>query len=275
MKRTRPRIDWRCRARSFFRLGFYSIWTIVFLPLQLVANRIHKGIAGRSLLIYWRVSCRIIGLSVERIGEVSRCRPTLFVSNHSSYLDIMVLGAVIPGSFVAKKEVADWPIFGPMSKVQRTVYVARRPREVAGERDVMVDRLCARDNLILFPEGTSNDGVRVLRFRTSFLSVAEQPVNGSPLTVQPVSVAYTRFNGMPMGRHIRPFYAWYGDMEMAKHLLRVAGLGRATVVVQFFPPVTIAAFSSRKALSDHCRELISGGVSAAVRGHSLDAAAGA
>ena len=260
-------------AKSLFRPGVYGCWTLIFIPLQLVANTIHRGLAGHTLLVYWRVSCRIIGFSVQHVGEISRLRPTLFVSNHSSYLDIMVLGAVIPGCFVAKKEVADWPVFGPMSKLQRTVYVARRSRDVADERDILIGRLKSRDNLILLPEGTSNDGVRVLRFRSSFLSVAEQPVNGSPLTVQPVGVAYTRLNGLPMERRMRPFFAWYGNMEMAAHLLRVAGLGRATVVVQFFPPVTIAAFSSRKQLSEHCRKVIASGVSTALHGRPTDATA--
>lgn len=262
-------------VKSLFRLGVYGCWTLLFIPIQLLANTIHRGISGRTLLVYWRVSCRIIGFSIQRVGEISRLRPTLFVSNHSSYLDIMVLGAVIPGCFVAKKEVADWPVFGPMSKLQRTVYVARRSRDVADERDVLIGRLESGDNLVLFPEGTSNDGVRVLRFRSSFLSVAEKPVNGSPLTVQPVGVAYTHLNGLPLERRMRPFLAWYGNMEMAAHLLRVAGLGRTTVVVQFFPPVTIATFESRKALSEYCRKVIASGVSTVMQGRPADTDAGA
>ena len=271
MSNPKPRRVTKFTAKSLFRLGVYGCWTLLFIPLQLAANALHRDFAGRALLIYWRVSCRIIGISVQCVGEASRHRPTLFVSNHSSYLDILVLGAVIPGCFVAKKEVANWPVFGPMSKLQRTVYVARRSRDVASERDVLIDRLSARDNLILFPEGTSNDGIRVLRFRSSFLSVAERPVNGTPLTVQPVGVAYTRFNGLPMERRMRPYFAWYGDMEMSDHLLTVAGLGRATVEVRFHPPVTISAFASRKALSEHCREVISSGVSAALRGRPPEA----
>ena len=98
----------------------------------------------------------------------------------------------------------------------------------------MTARLEAGDNLILFPEGTSNDGNRVLPFKSAFFGIAENPGQGQAAgTVQPVSIAYTRLNGIPMGRPYRPFYAWYGDMELASHLWNVAGLGNATIAIQF------------------------------------------
>ena len=85
-------------------------------------------------------------------------RPTLFVANHCSYSDVMVLGSVIVGSFVAKAEVARWPIFGLLAKLQNTVFVERTGIRARAQRDGMIQRLAAGDNLILFPEGTSDDG---------------------------------------------------------------------------------------------------------------------
>ena len=88
-------------------------------------------------------------------------------------------------------------------------------------------RLAAGDNLILFPEGTSSDGSRVLPFRSAFFSVVETATApGAPL-IQPVSVVYDRLGGLPMGRASRPVFAWYGDMELGSHFWRLAQLPRA------------------------------------------------
>ncbi len=139
----------------------------------------------------------------------------------------------------------------------------------------MVDRLEAGDNLFLFPEGTSNDGNGVLPFKSALFAVAALKPRGAPLTVQPVSITYTALDGMPMGRALRPFYAWYGDMELPSHLWQALGLGRATVVVQFHDPVTLEDFASRKAMADHCYRKISEGVASALAGrpqrHALPA----
>jgi 1-acyl-sn-glycerol-3-phosphate acyltransferase len=206
---------------------------------------------------------------VVRRGKPKQDGPVLFVSNHCSYLDITVLGSLVPASFVAKADVARWPLFGTLAKLQRSVFVDRQSFRAVKHRDEMSERLEAGDNLILFPEGTSNDGNRVLPFKSSLLSVAELEPGGRPLTVQPVSIAYTMLDGLPMGRYLRPFFAWYGDMDMASHLWQWAGLGRLTVVVRFHEPVTLARFGSRKVLSEYCHAVISRGLSEALAGRRL------
>ena len=82
--------------------------------------------------------------------------------------------------------------------------------------------------------------------------------------MQPVSIAYTKLDGLPLGRYLRPFFAWYGDMELLSHFWRALGLGPCTVVVEFHPPVTIAEFGSRKALGDYCQGVVAAGVTAAI-----------
>ena len=253
-------------ARAAPRLVLYLAWTLALLPIQIVALLLSPRLAERIPLLYHRAVCRILGLAVERLGAMSAARPTLFVCNHTSYIDIEVLGAIVPGCFVAKREVAAWPLFGLLARLQRTVFVERRARHTAAQRDVMGERLDAGDNLILFPEGTSNDGNRVLPFKSALFAVAERRVGGAALTVQPVSIAYSKLDGLPMMRHMRPYFAWYGDMELAGHLWRMLGVGAATAVVAFHPPVTLDAFGSRKALSVHCRAAIAASVSEAIHG---------
>lgn len=255
--------------RPYFRLVIYGLLIALLMPAQAaaVAFRV-RGLAERIPRFFHRVCLRVLGIRIEQRGTMSNARPTLFVSNHSSYLDITVLGALIPGCFVAKTEVARWPIFGLLAKLQRTVFVDRRRNSTHQQRDSIADRLAAGDNLILFPEGTSNDGNRTLPFRSALLSVAEPAHNGdrAPLAVQPVSVAYTLLNGMPIGHSLRPLVAWYGDMGLADHLWQFLRLGNLTVVVRFHDPATIDQFGSRKALTDYCYGTVAEGVTAALTG---------
>lgn len=250
------------------RLILYLSFTLLLLPVQAVSVALNLPLAKRLPYWYHRRCRRLLGLRVVRRGRQSREHPTLYVSNHISYLDITVLGSVIQGSFVAKSEIADWPLFGTLAKLQRSIFVERRPHRAAASRDEMTKRLEDNDDLILFPEGTSGDGNRVLPFRSALFSVAERRPHGEPLLVQPVSVAYTLLDGFPMGRYLRPFFAWYGDMDLVSHMWQGMGLGRLTVVVEFHPPVTIDEFGSRKALADHCWNEVSEGISAALVGRS-------
>ncbi len=241
-------------------------WTVCLAPLQCVLLAVRAPLSKHLPMIWHRGTCRIFGFRIEQYGTMSRAEPTLFVCNHTSYLDINALGALVPGSFVAKAEVRSWPVFGFLARLQRTVFVERRPSRTARHRDEMAARLEAGDSLILFPEGTSNDGNRVLTFKSAFFGIAEQAIGGKPLVVQPVSIAYTRLNGIPMGRPYRPFYAWYGDMDLASHIWTVASLGAATIAIQFHPPVTIEQFGSRKAMAEACHAAIADGVSRAISG---------
>ena len=243
------------------------------MPIQAVLVALRSPLA--RLLPHWyhRCSCRALGIKVEIKGVISPARPTLFVSNHVSYLDIEAFSAAVPVCFVAKSEVGTWPFFGWLARLQRTVFVSRRARGVSGERDEVSQRLEEGDNIVLFPEATSGDGARLLPFKSSFLSVAERPVRGAPVVVQPVTIAYTQLDGQPLGHEWRPFFAWYGDMELASHLWQAMGLGRVTVQIQFHEPVTIDRFGSRKALSAYCEQVIAAGLEAANTGRAVPAPA--
>jgi lyso-ornithine lipid O-acyltransferase len=236
------------------------------LPLQAVALMLGSEYRRHIPSFYHRISCRILGLEVKVLGAPSASHPILFVVNHSSYLDISVLGALIRGSFIAKSEVKDWPFFGVLAKLQRTVFVDRAARSTAGQRDTINSRLRAGDDLILFPEGTSSDGNRILPFKSALLSCAQTVIDGRHVTVQPVSIAYTRLDGMPLGRNLRPFYAWYGDMDLASHIWQALGLGTVTVEVRFHAATTIAEHGNRKALTQHCERTIAEGMAAALSG---------
>lgn len=254
------------------RLSLYLGTTLPLMGVQAVLLALRSPLAAELPRLYHRMCCRILGFRIAAKGVPCDNRPTLFVVNHVSYTDITILGALIKGSFVAKSEVARWPLFGLLAKLQRTVFIERRAYRTAAQRGAIVERLAAGDGLILFPEGTSSDGSRVLPFKSALFSAAAGGAGGRPIVVQPVSLAYVRLNGVPMGRLYRPFFAWYGDMDMASHLWTQLGLGIATVSVEFHAPVLASAFASRKALAAYCQGVVAEGVARALSGRERDGA---
>lgn len=259
-------ITFTSHCLSFLRLIAYIALTLSMIPVQALAVARGWRLAVTLPLFYHRNAAALLGFRVEIRGRRVEDGPTLFVANHASYADMEMYGSIIPGSFIGKSEVGSWPLFGLLARLQRTVFIDRRVRSAAAQRDSLTRRLEEGDNLILFPEGTSNDSLHVKPFKSALFAAAEIKVDGRPVTVQPVSVAYTRINGIPMGRDLRPFFAWYGDMELIGHLWQMVGFGTVDVVVQFYPPVTIDMFGSRKKLAEHCQRVIAEGVATANAG---------
>jgi 1-acyl-sn-glycerol-3-phosphate acyltransferase len=255
------------RVRVARRAFAVLAWTIPAMLIQatcLVLPGHAKVVFAR---LYWATFARLIGIRVRVIGTAAKRsagRPVVFVSNHSSWVDIPVIGGVLDGCFVAKGDVAAWPVIGTIARLGRSVFVSRSRASTGKERDTMRAALKAGDNLILFPEGTSSDGSRVLPFRTSFFALAEAKAGEGaaelPL-IQPVSVVYDRLGGLPVGRASRPVFAWYGDMDIASHFWRLTqhiGL-RATVLLH--TPLDPAGFEDRKALSQAVWQIVADGAS--------------
>ena len=158
------------------------------------------------------------------VGEPVRGRSVLFVSNHVSWVDIVVIGSIVPVAFVAKREVASWPLVGITAKVQRTVFVDRaRRHQAANAIGEIVQRLASGTSVVLFAEGTSSDGNRVLPFRSTLVGAVKEASAqaGSGILIQPMSIAYTGQHGIPMGRQHRPLVAWYGDLDFMPHIKRL------------------------------------------------------
>jgi 1-acyl-sn-glycerol-3-phosphate acyltransferase len=235
------------RARAVRRALLVLLWTLPAMPVQTfllaLPNRAHVAFAR----YYWVGVARLLGLSVRLIGQPANSgRPVVFISNHSSWLDVPALGGALKASFVAKSEISTWPLVSTVARLGRTVFVSRVRGHTISERDSMRGRLRAGDSLILFPEGTTSDGSRVMQFRSTFFAIAE---GEDPPLIQPVSVVYDRVAGLPARRACRPLFAWYGDMDLASHYWRLAqhrGL-RATVLLH--APLDPTRYPDRKALA--------------------------
>ncbi len=250
-----PRRPLLRRLRPIGKLLLMLPWTVLCGVLQVLLLLLPGGSKTALPRLYWRGVCAILDIRVRVVGAVAHAtangRPVVYVSNHSSWLDVLVLGAQLDASFTAKEEIARWPVIRTVARLGRTVYVRRQRNSTARERDEMRERLAAGDNLILFPEGTTSDGTRVLAFRSAFLSIAERPVtaDGKPPIVQPISLVYDRLSGLPMGRATRPYLAWYGDMDMASHYWQLAQRGGMRASVLMHAPLDPRDFVNRKALA--------------------------
>ncbi len=228
------------------------------LPSMLI-QAICLALPGRAKvafpLFFWSRFARNLGLDVRVVGDLATKdtrRPVIFVSNHSSWIDVPVVGGVLPAAFVAKGDIAGWPIVGTIARLGRSVFVSRQRGSTVRERDAMRAVLARGDSLILFPEGTSSDGSRVLPFRSSFFAITEgEPTDdpGRRPLIQPVSVVYDRLNGLPAGRSSRPVFAWYGDMDIASHFWRMTQHLDMRVTVLLHAPLDPATFPDRKSLS--------------------------
>jgi len=248
--------------------------TLIGIPYQSAALRF--GWKSRKTFpnSYHRFMARLFGIRIKTIGKPITGEGVLIVANHTSWLDIVVFSAVGRLSFVAKSEVATWPLFSTLAKLQETVFVERTRRHATGQaRDQIRDRLLAGDTLVLFPEGTSNDGNAVLPFKSALMGAVEARVDDGKggqraVRVQPVSTAYVGLHGIPMGRENRPLFAWYGDMELVPHLYEALKTGPIDVIVEFHPPMDVDHVGGRKALAVRSEAIVRRGQMRALAGLS-------
>ena len=264
-----PRLLDRLRAATLL-VGFFA-FTLPLMPVQALLLKLSPDAARTFPHWYHRQVCRLLGIRLRVEGKMATGTPVLLVANHTSWLDIGVISALAPVSFVAKKEVGSWPFVSWLARLQRTVFVDRTRRtsigDTAGE---MIDRLNAGDTLVLFAEGTSSDGNRVLPFKTSLLAAAK-PSRGtgtstSSAVVQTLAIVYTHLHGVPLGRADRPLVGWYGDMKMGAHAWALLQAGPLDVTVRLGEPMPLESFADRKELARVSEQQIRAAVVALLRG---------
>jgi 1-acyl-sn-glycerol-3-phosphate acyltransferase len=223
--------------------------------------------AGAAL--WHRTMCRLVGIEVRIKGGVEHGGPVLYAANHISWLDIIVLGGHLKNaSFIAKSEMAGWGFLGSICSLHKTIFVNRERRsEAKRQANELVSRVHEGHSLILFPEGTSTDGMKVVKFKSSLFSVAELADEASDhtLLIQPITLAFTEVNGMPIVRSKKPLVAWLGDVELFDHLRQFLGLARTVATVEFHAPVTLAEAGGRKQLATYCEGVVRSGLERAHR----------
>ena len=230
----------------YFLVVFFTM-TPAFIATLWVLEKLRLPGQRTLSLRYYRTLCAVLRVRIRVVGTPLRDRPTLILSNHVSWLDIPVISAVMPIAFVAKREVASWPIVGVAAKLLRTVFVDRSRRHQTSEANAEIARRLTEGNpVVLFAEGTSSDGNHVLEFRSALIGAVAQLDPGHEVMLQPLSIGYTRINGVPMGRQLRPLVAWYGDVDFVPHFKEFLRRGAVDVVVSFGQPVPYESVTDRK-----------------------------
>ena len=237
--------------RAFFIAAVFFTATPLLISLQWLLERLRLPGWGFIASNYYRVLCRLLRIRVRIVGTPVRERAVLFVGNHVSWADIVAIGSVLPVAFVAKREVRKWPLVGVTAEMQRTVFVDRQRRHQAAEAVMQIlDRLKRRTPVVLFAEATSSDGNRVLPFRSALLGAVKiAPVGSNPILIQPMAIAWTAQQGIPMGRQHRPLAAWYGDLDFMPHIRTMIEVGVLDAVISYGEPVVADGSLDRKELT--------------------------
>ncbi|MGD9541586.1 lysophospholipid acyltransferase family protein [Methylocystis sp.] len=220
---------------------------VFLVPVQALARRRGWPIQHAIQTGFCRTVCAVIGVKVKARGALPSSAPRFVVANHVSWTDIIALASVSPFVFLAKSEVARWPVLGLLARLQGTIFVERGARQdVARVNDALADVLRAGHDLVVFPEGTSSDGAEVLPFRSAHFAPLElMNAPGEAPTLAPVAIAYSDgANRIDVG--------WYGDMTFLPHLWSLMKQGRAQCHISFGAAIETSG-KDRKALAAETR----------------------
>jgi 1-acyl-sn-glycerol-3-phosphate acyltransferase len=255
--------------RFIFIVVALVVLTLVLLPFQLIGIAFDLRLQRTIPQLYHRALCALIGVRIREVGRRSAETPVLILSNHVSWLDICVIAALAPVVFVAKSEVARWPVFGWLAKLQRTVFIDRHARRQTGDATRKIaDRLLGGDAVVLFAEGTSSDGIRVLPFRSALIGAVHAlgaSTHHKEITVQPMSLAYVGLGGVPLGRALRERVAWYGDADLMPHFFRVLASGAVDVTVSWGDATAYGMRADRKQIARDAEKSVRRMTTAALR----------
>lgn len=235
----RPPIAWiRAAVAALVILGSGALLAAGSLALALAPGsrrRFREWLfraTSRSLLALLRAEVRVSGPPPEP--------PFLLVSNHLSYVDVLVLASRLPARFVAKAEVRRWPLLGPLCRGFGTLFIDRSDRRDIPRLLAEIERALGRgEGVVLFPEGTSSSGESILPFRSPLLALPARrglPVHAAALRYDPPSVA------------------WGGETALVPHLLDLFRLRRIEAAVDFAPEPVVDG--DRKRLAERLREVV-------------------
>jgi 1-acyl-sn-glycerol-3-phosphate acyltransferase len=200
-------------------------------PLQWLARRCDWPLQHRIQMAFCRIILAIIGVRVVTHGGVAGASPRFVVANHVSWTDILVLASVQPLVFLAKKEVASWPVLGLLARLQGTVFVERENRRAIPQVNAALAAVMRRGrDVVVFAEGTSSDGASVLKFNAAHFAMLTElrADRQSPgFTLAPAGIVYAGEGGEAID------VGWYGDMTFAPHLWSLMKRGGAVCHLRY------------------------------------------
>jgi 1-acyl-sn-glycerol-3-phosphate acyltransferase len=239
-------------AVCLFFLVFVAASHPVLLGFSIPARM--RFMAG-SVRLWARACLKILGLKINlhRLSGDLHSTPSLFVSNHQSYLDVVIIASVFPTLFVAKAEVGRWPLFGWLSKLGGTIFVDREDARSGVKCAYRVSRaLRDGDDVQVFPEATTGDGSTVLPFNGLFFASAVR----SHAPILPLTIKFQNVNGRPADREALDVVCWYGEMDFARHFWSLLNIESAEVSLMINESIKPARAQRAKVLAQVARERI-------------------
>jgi 1-acyl-sn-glycerol-3-phosphate acyltransferase len=234
----------------------------VLAPLQWAATVVSgRRVPTRLPMLFHRLACRVMGIEVDMRGAM-HAGQTVWIANHLSYLDILAIGSVARCRFVAKEDIRGWPVFGTLARLQDTVFISRAARRATDVGNAVAGALSSGRNLVLFPEGTTTDGVAVLPFKSSLFEVFVAAPLRHDITLQPLTVSVESIDGGAADVANRDLYAYHGDASLGPHLLRFLGTAGARVSLTFHAPLSKDPTASRKTLANAAHAAVASGLAA-------------
>lgn len=241
------------KINSCFKLFIFIFLTILLILLKTLLQFFSKKISMKIVQTFHKLLLWVLNINVKVFGKKNpNNMPTLYVSNHLSYLDIPVLGSTLNGRFIAKNEISHWPFAGYLSRVGNTIFINRNLKFLKKNKSIISDHISSGDNIILFPEGTTSDGMRVLKFKSSLLYSLDQ----KNIIIQPIVINYKSINGMPLNRWLKPIIAWYGDMDLKPHIINIFKLFSIKAKITFLTPLNGSDFTDRKDMTSTLHHVI-------------------
>ncbi len=236
----------RHKAKLAVVLIGFAIGTTLLTSWQVLMRASRIGDPRNPARLWHRMVLTLLGIRVHLAGDLTTQRPLLIVANHVSWTDIMVLGSIAPANFIAKSEVAQWPMLGRLFRWQNSVFVERDARHKAHHQTWDVaEKLKTGDPLVLFAEGTTGSGNRLLPFKSTLFGAAAQ-LSDTAFAVQPVALDYARLHGIALGRAQRACLSWIGDQDLVPHLLYLIKSGPIDVEVRFGRPIGFQSLNRKQ-----------------------------
>ncbi|HZF41073.1 MAG TPA: lysophospholipid acyltransferase family protein [Blastocatellia bacterium] len=235
---------------------FFLVSVAAARPFLIGFSRPARKRLVAGLVRLWALAClRVLSLkiNVHRLSDDLYSTPRLLVSNHQSYLDVIIIASVFPALFVAKTEVSRWPLFGWLSKLGGTIFVNREDAHSGVSCAYRVSR-ALRDGIDVqvFPEATTGDGSTVLPFNGLFFASAVR----SQASVLPLTIQFQSVNGRSMDREALDTVCWYGEMNFALHFWNILNIESAEVALIIDEPIKPARAQRANLLARAARERI-------------------
>ena len=227
-------------VRFYYVVVCFMVMTSILIGILWCLEKLR--LPGRRWLgaYYFKLLSGLLRVRVKVVGTPLTGKPVLVLSNHMSWADIPSIGSIMPLVFISKSEVRKWPFVGPAAVLLHTIFVDRSRRQKTAEVNATIaNKMESGDPVVLFAEGTSSDGNRVLQFRSALVGAVSEVMTQNTETVwlQPIAISYPRIDGLPMGRLHRPRVAWYGDTDFVPHLKDFLTHGAVDAIVTFGEPV--------------------------------------